>query len=94
MKTVETTGGEIVRLTDDEAKVRVQRGEARYVPKAAWKALRPAGAPKEVQHARSKRITTKDQQANAAANAAVILEPAPVPELDLTLEDQAEILKP
>ena len=42
MKTVETAGGEIVRLTDDEARVSVERGEAKYVPKAAWKALRPA----------------------------------------------------
>jgi hypothetical protein len=42
MKTVKACGGEVLRLTDDEAQIRVKRGEAKYVPKSKWKALRPA----------------------------------------------------
>lgn len=41
MKTVKACGGEVLRMSDNEAKVRVKRGEAKYVPKSAWKAIRP-----------------------------------------------------
>jgi hypothetical protein len=81
MKTVKACGGEVLRLTDDEAQIRVKRGEAKYVPKSEWKALRPAmPAVHPVPVARVPKSARFASDAARLSNAEAILRP--VPELE------------
>ena len=84
MKTVKLSAGDVVRRSNAEAHELVTTGNAEYVPKSAWKAVRPASKPD---------VRTLDRAAVTARSLLVQARQAPqveVPESDLTLPDLAE----